>query len=104
MKRTTRKSGTKVPVSVVQRDDHEGLLNCLGQQRELLVPLLELIASGKQTIQSVMNQAGRAVAELLLRLSAQAIAGDKRPGRHEGEVLWHSSQGAAPDRWCAPLA
>jgi len=93
MKRTTRKSGTKASVSVVQRDDHEGLLSCLGQQRELLVPLLELIASGKQTIQSVMNQAGRAVAELLLQLSAQAIAGDKRPGRHAGEVLWHGSQG-----------
>jgi len=37
------------------------------------VPLLELIASGKQTIQSVMNQAGRAVAELLLRCRAHKV-------------------------------
>lgn len=93
MKRTTRKSRTKASVSVVRRDDHEGLMSYFGQQAELLRPMLELIASGKQTIQWVMNQAGRAVAELLLQLSAQAIAGAKSPGRHEGEVLWHGSQG-----------
>ena len=32
-----------------------------------------LIASGKQTIEAVMNQAGRAVVELLLQLSATRI-------------------------------
>ena len=55
--------------------------------------MLKLIASGKQTIESVMNQAGRAVVELLLQLSATSIAGDKSPGRQSGEVLWHGSQG-----------
>jgi putative transposase len=56
-------------------------------------PMLNLIASGKQTIELVMNQAGRAVVELLLQLSASSIAGQKSPGRHSGEVLWHGSQG-----------
>jgi transposase-like protein len=55
--------------------------------------MLALIESGRQTIASVMNQAGRAVVELLLQLSASSIAGDKSPGRHSGEVLWHGSQG-----------
>jgi transposase-like protein len=55
--------------------------------------MLSLISSGKQTIESVMNQAGRAVVELLLQLSASGIAGEKSPGRHSGEVLWHGSQG-----------
>lgn len=45
---------------------------------------------GKQTITSVMNEAGRAVAELMLNLTAQQIAGAIRPGRHEGEVLWQT--------------
>jgi len=40
-----------------------------------------------------MNQAGRALVELLLQLSASSIAGEKSPGRHSGEVLWHGSQG-----------
>ena len=92
MKGTTRKSGTKASARVVQRDDHEGLRRGLEQHAELLVPLLELIASGKETIQSVMNQAGRAVTELLLQLSAQSIAGAKHPGRHQGEVRWHGNQ------------
>jgi putative transposase len=55
--------------------------------------MLNLIASGKQTIESVMNQAGRALVELLLQLSATSIAGEKSPGRQSGEVLWHGSQG-----------
>jgi len=59
-----------------------------------LVPMLELIDAGKQTIASVMNEADHAVAELLLKVSAQQIAGAKQPGRHAGEVLWHGSRGA----------
>src|SRR3954454_302397 len=93
MKRTTKNAARKAQLAVIRRDDHDGLLAHFAQCPELFSPMLNLIASGKQTIDSVMNQAGRVVLELLLQLSASSIAGDKSPGRQSGEVLWHGSQG-----------
>ena len=93
MKRTTKNAAGKAQLSVVHRDDHSALLAHFAQCPELFAPMLALIESGRQTIASVMNEAGRAVVELLLQLSASSIAGDKSPGRHSGEVLWHGSQG-----------
>jgi putative transposase len=93
MKRTTKNAAKKAQLAVVRHDDHNGLLAHLAHCPELFAPMLNLIASGKQTIESVMNQAGRAMVELLLQLSATSIAGEKSPGRQSGEVLWHGSQG-----------
>jgi len=93
MKRTTKNAARKAQLAVVRRDDHNGLLAHFAQCPELFAPMLNLITSGKQTIELVMNQAGRAVVELLLQLSATSIAGDKSPGREGGEVRWHGSQG-----------
>jgi transposase-like protein len=102
MKRTTKNAARKAQLAVVRRDDHNGLLAHFAQCPELFAPMLNLITSGKQTIESVMNQAGRAVVELLLQLSATSIAGDKSPGREGGEVRWHGSQGGRVcllERW-----
>ena len=85
MKRTTKKCVKKAPATVVGGDDEASLSAYFAEQDQLLLPMLELIDSGKQTIAAVMNEAGRAVAELLLQLSAQQIAGAKQPGRHDGE-------------------
>jgi transposase-like protein len=93
MKRTTKNAARKAQLAVVRRDDHNGLLAHFAQCPELFAPMLDLVASGKQTIESAMHQAGRAVVELLLQLSAISIAGEKSPGRQSGEVLWHGSQG-----------
>ena len=93
MKRTTKNAVRKGKLAVIRHDDHSGLLGHFAQCPELLAPMLEVIASGKQTIDAVMNQAGRALVELLLQLSATSIAGEKSPGRQGGEVLWHGSQG-----------
>ena len=92
MKRTTKKCVKKTPSMVVGRDDEASLSAYFAEQDQLLLPMLELIDSGKQTIAAVMNEAGRAIAELLLELSAQQIAGAKHPGRHASEVRWHGSQ------------
>jgi len=93
MKPTTKKAARKAQLTLVERDDHSALLAHFAQCPELFAPMLALIESGKQTIASVMNQAGRALVELLLQLSAATVAGDKSPGCHRGEVLWHGSQG-----------
>ena len=92
MKRTTRKLGKKAPVVVVRREDQKGLMEYFARHAQLLLPMLELITAGKQTIQSAMNEAGQAMAEALLMVSAKSLAGDKRAGAHDGEVLWHGSQ------------
>ena len=88
MKRTIKNATSKA-----QRDDHQALLAHFAQCPDLFAPMLDLIASGKQAIESVMNQAGRAVVELLVQLAATRIAGDKSPGRQSAEVLWYGSQG-----------
>ena len=75
MKRTTKKTSRKAQLRVVQRDDHSALLAHFAQCPELFAPMLSLIESGKQSIAAVMNQAGRALVELLLQLSASSIAG-----------------------------
>ena len=93
MKRTTKHTARKACVALVQGDDHSGLLDHFARCPELFTPMLGLIASGKQTIERAMNQAGRAVVELLLQLSAATVAGERSPGRRSGEVLWHGSQG-----------
>jgi hypothetical protein len=93
MKRTTKKAARKAHVAVVEHDDRSALLAHFAQCPQLFAPMLGLIESGKQTIESVMHQAGRALVELLLQLSAGSVAGEKSPGRHAGEVLWHGRQG-----------
>ena len=92
MKRTTKKLGKKAPVVIVQREDQKALMAYFAQHAQLLLPMLELITAGKQTIQSAMDEAGRAMAEALLMVSARSLAGDKRAGARDGEVLWHGSQ------------
>src|SRR3954470_19946078 len=77
MKRTTKNAAKKAQLAVVRRDDHNGLLTHFAQCPELFAPMLNLIASGKQTIESVMNQAGRAV------VVAAAIVGQRYRGREE---------------------
>src|SRR5215207_1194770 len=93
MKRTTKNAAKKAQLAVVRRDDHNGLLAHFAQCPELFAPMLNVIASGKQSIESVMNQAGRAVVELLLQLSASTYHGREEPGAPDGGVLWHGSQG-----------
>ena len=95
MKRTTNNAARKGQLAVVRPDDHNGLLAHFAQCPELFAPMLNLIASGKQTIESVINQAGRALVELLLQLSATSIAGEKSPGRQSGRC---SGTAAKADR------
>jgi transposase-like protein len=92
MKRTTTKTGNKAGVVIVPRGDEKGLKAYFAEQGQLLLPMLELLNAGKQTIQSVMHEAGRAMAEALLMESAKSLAGEKRAGASAGEVLWHGSQ------------
>jgi hypothetical protein len=99
MKRTTKKSAGKGQLAVVERNDHSALLAHFAQCPQLFSPLLALIESGKQSIAAVMNQAGRAMVELMLQLSAGTIAGQKRPGRQDGRCFGMAAKAAKCACW-----
>lgn len=66
-------------------------------QAEPLRPVLDLLLNTKYTVDEVLAEGGRAMMELLLRLSAAQLAGVPRRGKRSGEVLWYGSQ---PGRIC----
>ena len=80
MKRTTKNAARKAQLAMLRRDDHNGLVAHFAQCPELLAPMLSLIASGKQTIESVLNQTERAVVELLLQAVGAEYRGREEPG------------------------
>ena len=66
-------------------------------QAEPLQPVLQLLLNTKHTVDEVLAEGGRAVVELLLRISAAQLAGVPRRGKRSGKVLWYGSQ---PGRIC----
>ncbi|MBI3916084.1 MAG: hypothetical protein HY322_03650 [Betaproteobacteria bacterium] len=68
-----------------------------GQEIEPLLPLVDLLVNTKHTVDEVLAEGGRAMVELLLRISAAQLAGVPRRGKRAGEVLWYGSQ---PGRIC----
>jgi putative transposase len=63
-----------------------------GEQAGPLLPVLQLLLNTKHTVDEVLAEGGRAMVELLLRISAAQLAGVPRRGKRSGEVLWYGSQ------------
>jgi len=63
-----------------------------GQEIEPLLPVVDLLVNTKHTVDEVIAEGGRAMVELLLRISAAQLAGVPRRGKRSGEVLWYGSQ------------
>jgi hypothetical protein len=88
MKRTTKMLGNKAPVTVMRRDDETGQSNYFASQDELLLPMLELIDTGKQTI-ALGDERGGARG---CRVAAQTIGapdrGAEAPGPTHRRVCW----------------
>lgn len=80
------------PLNVVAKQDHDTLRASFAEHGQLLLPLLELIQNTRTSIDELMYDAGRALVEQLLMVSAREVAGDKHPGRAGGDVRWHGSQ------------
>jgi len=62
------------------------------QAGQLLLPLLELMTQTAEAVDEVIDLAGRAAIEALLRLSAQEVAGPKHQGQAAGPIRWHGYQ------------
>lgn len=86
----------KAPLSVVGKQDHEALRAGLAEHAQLLLPMLDLIQNTRTSVDELMYDAGRALVEQVLMLSAREVAGDKHAGRAGGDVRWHGSCSGQP--------
>lgn len=59
---------------------------------QLLLPIVELIQSASQHVNTVLHEIGLQTLELILVLSAEQVAGPRTPGKASGEIRWHGSQ------------
>lgn len=59
---------------------------------QFLLPLVELITEARIAVDEVIGSIGRQTIETILNLSAQQIAGERRPGKASGDIRWHGSQ------------
>jgi hypothetical protein len=54
--------------------------------------MVELIEQSKLALDELVDRAGRATIEAVLRLSAEQVAGPPHPGKKGGEVGWHGGE------------
>lgn len=59
---------------------------------QLLLPVVELVQSASQHVNTVLHEIGLKTLEMILVLSAEQVAGPKTPGKASGEIRWHGSQ------------
>lgn len=77
---------------IADRKDSRALTEFLQKEGQLLLPLVSLIETAQTAIDEVIDVAGRATIEAVLQLSAQAVAGEKHPGKAQGAIRWHGQQ------------
>jgi putative transposase len=59
---------------------------------QMLLPIVNLIESASQVVETVIHEIGIQTLEMVLRLSAEQVAGPRTPGKASGEVRWHGTQ------------
>ena len=59
---------------------------------QILLPIVQLIESASQVVQTVIHEIQIQALETIFALSAEQIAGTRTPGKPSGEIRWHGSQ------------
>src|SRR6478752_7123873 len=59
---------------------------------QILLPIVDMIQSASQVVDSVVHEIGVKTLELILALSAEQVAGPRTPGKASGEIRHHGSQ------------
>jgi len=59
---------------------------------QILLPVVNMIQSASQVVDSVIHEIGIKTLEVILALSAEQIAGPRTPGKASGEIRHHGSQ------------
>jgi putative transposase len=65
----------------------------LRQNRQQILPMVELITESRMAIDELVNAMGRATIETVLQLSAEQVAGPPQQGRRRADgIFWHGKQ------------
>jgi putative transposase len=59
---------------------------------QILLPIVNMIQSASQVVDTVVHEIGVKALELILVLSAEQVAGPRTPGKASGEIRHHGSQ------------
>ncbi len=77
---------------VVEKNDSRALAQFLAKDGQILLPMVDLITSAAVAVDEVIDQAGRAVIEAILQMSAAEVVGAPHPGKAAGAVRRHGRQ------------
>jgi putative transposase len=59
---------------------------------QILLPIVDMIQSASQVVDTVIHEIGVKTLEIILVLSAEEVAGPRTPGKASGEIRHHGSQ------------
>lgn len=59
---------------------------------QILLPIVNMVQSASQVVDTVIHEIGVKTLELILVLSAEQVAGPRTPGKASGEIRHHGSQ------------
>jgi len=77
---------------IASKTDSRKIAEFLSKDGQLLLPMLELICNTEQAVDELIDVAGKAAIEAVLLLSAEQVAGPKRPGKAGEDIGWHGRQ------------
>jgi len=83
----------KTSYQIADKKDTQKLAEFLSQEGQLLLPMLELIEQADLAIDELIDVMGRATVEAVLLMSAEQVAGPRKPGKKGEEVRWYGRQG-----------
>jgi hypothetical protein len=65
---------------------------------QILLPIVDMIQSASQVVDSVVHEIGVKTLELILALSAEQVAGPRTPGKASGDPTLRFATGAGSAR------
>jgi len=80
------------PYHIISKKGSQELADFLVKNGQALLPMVELIEQAEKAVDDLVDEAGRAMIETVLRLSAQGVAGLPHPGQKGGAVGWHGRE------------
>jgi len=77
---------------ITEKENTGAILGFLSKNGQALLPLVEQIEQAEVALDELIDVLGRATVEMVLRLSAERIAGPPHPGKKGGAVGWHGRE------------
>jgi putative transposase len=72
--------------------DSQAYSEFLSKNGQMLLPMVQLIEQSRSALDDVIDVTGRCLIEMILQVSADALAGARSPGKKRGDIRHHGSQ------------